>query len=131
MRKATKLLMLVVVLALFIAACGDSESDETTAAPAETTAAPAETTAAPAETTAAPAETTAAPAGVSCDEPVTVGVITDQTGALAIYGSHVNRGVPIGFAYATGSTVLGDGPRRSVSLRKARHQYWDPADTRP
>lgn len=109
MRKAIKLLMLLVVLALLAAACGDSESDETTAAPAETTAAPAETTAAPAETTAAPAETTAAPSGISCDEPVTVGVITDQTGALAIYGSHINRGVPIGFAYATGSDVVGDG----------------------
>ncbi len=109
MRKATKLLMLLVVLALLAAACGDSESDETTAAPAETTAAPTETTAAPEGTTAAPAETTAAPAGISCDEPVTVGVITDQTGALAIYGSHINRGVPIGFAYATGSDVVGDG----------------------
>ena len=40
---------------------------------------------------------------------VTVGVITDQSGALAIYGSHINRGVPIGFAYATGSDVQGDG----------------------
>ena len=105
MRKAIKLLMLLVVLALVAAACGDSESDETTAAPAETTAAPAETTAAPAETTAAPAETTAAPAGLSCDAPITVGVITDLTGALAIYGAHINRGVPIGFAYATGGEV--------------------------
>ncbi|MDJ0924220.1 MAG: ABC transporter substrate-binding protein [Acidimicrobiia bacterium] len=107
MRKATKLLMLLVVLALLAAACGDSESDETTtAAPAETTAAPAETTAAPAETTEAPAETTAAPAaGVSCDEPITIGVITDLTGALALYGAHINRGVPIGFAYATGGDV--------------------------
>ncbi len=107
MNKAIKLLMLFVVLALLAAACGgDDDSSDTTAAPAETTAAPAETTAAPAETTAAPAETTAAPAeGVSCDEPITVGVITDLTGALAIYGSHINRGVPIGFAYATGGEV--------------------------
>ena len=108
MRKATKLLMLLVVLAMLAAACGDSESEETTtAAPAETTAAPAETTEAPAETTtAAPAETTEAPAaGVSCSEPVTVGVITDLTGALAIYGAHINRGIPIGFAYATGGDI--------------------------
>ena len=105
MRKATKLLMLLVVFALLAAACGDSESDETTAAPAETTAAPAETTAAPAETTAAPTETTEAMSGISCDEPITVGVITDLTGALAIYGAHINRGVPIGFAYATGGEV--------------------------
>jgi len=109
MRKVTKLLTLLMVLALFAAACGDGDAEETTAAPDETTAAPAETTAAPDETTAAPTETTAAASGITCDEPVTVGVITDQTGALAIYGSHINRGVPIGFAYATGGEVQGDG----------------------
>ncbi len=109
MRKATKLLMLLVVLALLAAACGGEDDEATPDTLPETTAAPAETTAAPAETTAAPAETTAAPAGISCAEPVTVGVITDQSGALAIYGSHINRGVPIGFAYATGSDVQGDG----------------------
>ena len=106
MRKATKLLMLLTVLALLAAACGDSGGDDTTtAAPVDTTA--AATTAAP--TTAAATDTTAAASGITCDEPVTVGVITDQTGALAIYGSHVNRGVPIGFAYATGGEVQGDG----------------------
>ncbi|MCP4305706.1 MAG: ABC transporter substrate-binding protein [bacterium] len=104
MRKVTKLLMLLVVFALLAAACGDSESDETTAAPGDTTAAAAETTAAPTETSATP-DTLPEVDGVSCDEPITVGVITDLTGALAIYGAHVNRGVPIGFAYATGGEV--------------------------
>jgi len=105
MRKATTLLMLPVVLALIAAACGGDDDEATT----ETTGAMAETTAAPApETTEAATETTPTPdtlpevEGVSCDEPVTVGVITDLTGALAIYGAHINRGVPIGFAYATG-----------------------------
>ncbi len=103
--------LLPVVLALLAAACGDSGSEETTtAAPPETTeAASPETTAVPAETTTAPEETPAAMAGVTCDEPVTVGVVTDQSGALSIYGSHINRGVPIGFAYATGAEVPGDG----------------------
>ena len=108
MRKAIKLLMLLVVLALIAAACGGDDDDATT----ETTEAMTETTAAPApETTEAATETTATPdtlpevEGVSCDEPVTVGVITDLTGALAIYGAHINRGVPIGFAYATGGEV--------------------------
>jgi branched-chain amino acid transport system substrate-binding protein len=111
MRKATKLLMLLVVLAMLAAACGGDDEEATPDTLPETTAAGAETTTtAPAETTtAAPAETTAAPAGVSCGDGVTVGVITDQSGALAIYGSHINRGVPIGFAYATGSDVQGDG----------------------
>ena len=87
MRKATKLLMLLVVLALLAAACGGDDDEATPDTLPETTEAPAETTttAAPAETTttAAPAETTAAPAGgVSCAEPITVGVITDQSGAV-------------------------------------------------
>ena len=48
--------------------------------------------------------------GVSCDEPVKVGLITDETGALAIYGAHVLRGFPLGMEYATGAAgVEGDG----------------------
>lgn len=108
MRKATKLLLLMVVLALLAAACGDDGADETTTAAPETTEAPSdptETTEATTETTEAMTETTEAMAGVSCDEPITIGVITDLTGALAIYGAHINRGVPIGFAYATGGEV--------------------------
>ena len=94
-----KWLTLVSVLALVLAACGTDTSDDTTttAAAAETT-----TTQAPA-TTDAPTETTAASTGgLECDEPITVGLITDQTGPLAIYGAHILRGVPIGFQYATG-----------------------------
>ena len=110
MKRGMKVLALLMVLALFAAACGDDDGgDDTTAAPATqapTTQAPATTSGGGGTTSA----TTAAPmTGVSCDEPVTIGVITDQTGALAIYGSHINRGVPIGFAYATGSEVQGDG----------------------
>lgn len=40
---------------------------------------------------------------VSCDEPVKVGLITDQSGALAIYGAHVLRAFPLGMEYATGA----------------------------
>ncbi len=111
MRKAIKLLTLLVVLAMLAAACGGDDDEATPDTLPETTEAPAETTttAAAETTTAAPAETTAAPTGISCGDGVTVGVITDQSGALAIYGSHINRGVPIGFAYATGSDVQGDG----------------------
>ena len=99
--RATKWLALLTALALVVAACGgDDAGDETT-----TTAAPETTTtvAAP-ETTegGAATTTTAAPEGITCDEPITVGLITDQTGALAIYGAHILRGVPIGFEYATG-----------------------------
>ena len=41
-------------------------------------------------------------AALSCDEPIKVGVVTDITGALAIYGAHVMRSFPLGMEYATG-----------------------------
>jgi len=40
---------------------------------------------------------------VSCTDPVKVGVITDQSGPLAIYGAHIMRAFPLGMEYATGS----------------------------
>ncbi len=99
--------------ALILAACG-GDSTETTEAGAttETTVTEAVT-----ETTAAMTETTVAEAmsGVTCDEPITVGVVTDLSGTLAIYGAHINRAVPIGFAYATGSDV-GSGLEQTYML---------------
>lgn len=56
----------------------------------------------------APAEE--AMAELACDEPIKVGLITDVTGALAIYGAHVLRGFPLGMEYATGTAgTEGDG----------------------
>ena len=46
-------------------------------------------------------------AGISCAEPIKIGLITDQTGALAIYGAHIMRGFPLGMEYATGSANMG------------------------
>jgi hypothetical protein len=71
-------LLLIVVLALVLGACGGEDETTTTAAPTETTAAPTETTAAPTETTAASTETTVG-------EPVTlyVGGTFALTGAYA------------------------------------------------
>ena len=109
------LLMLVVVFAMIAAACSSDDSDDettTTAAAAEettTTAAAEETT-----TTAAAEETTTTAAeemgdmDVACAEPVKVGVITDQTGSLAIYGAHIMRSFPHGMEYATGAPAETD-----------------------
>ncbi len=94
---------LLLVMALIVAACGGDSTDTTQPeVTPDTTAAAAVT-----ETTPAMTDTTVAAAtgGVTCDEPVTVGVVTDLSGALAIYGAHINRAVPIGFAYATDSDV--------------------------
>jgi branched-chain amino acid transport system substrate-binding protein len=112
-RRFLRIGILVLALSMIAAACGDdddaAETTTTTAAETTTTAAEETTTTAAEETTTTAAEetttTTAAPAGISCGDGVTIGVITDLTGALAIYGAHINRGVPIGFAYATGGEI--------------------------
>jgi hypothetical protein len=36
-----------------------------------------------------------------CAEPVKVGLITDMTGSLSIYGAHVLRSFPYGLEYAS------------------------------
>lgn len=78
-----------------------AEEPEPTEAPMEEpTEAPME------EPTAEPMEEPAAEMGdmtLTCDEPIKIGLITDATGALAIYGAHVLRGFPIGMQYVTGS----------------------------
>ena len=98
MRKAIRLPAMLVVLVLILAACAAEDTATTTTASANPTTTAAETT-----TTEGTTDTTEAMMGATCDEPVTVGVITDLTGTLAIYGAHINRAVPIGFAYATDS----------------------------
>ena len=39
----------------------------------------------------------------ACAEPIKVGLITDETGPLAIYGAHVLRSFPLGLEYTTGA----------------------------
>lgn len=40
---------------------------------------------------------------LTCYEPIKVGVITDATGALGIYGAHIIRSFMLGMEYATGA----------------------------
>jgi branched-chain amino acid transport system substrate-binding protein len=87
---------LVVALLLVASACSGSDSsrESTTTAGAEPT------------TTTSVAPTTSSVENrppVTCPEPVRVGVITDRSGPLAIYGAHVMRGFPLGLEYATGA----------------------------
>ncbi|MCA9969845.1 MAG: ABC transporter substrate-binding protein, partial [Anaerolineales bacterium] len=119
------LFTLLLALALFVAACGGNNAgDAENVAPADNaaneTAAPAEEETAPAEEeTAAPAEEEMAEeemAGVACEEPVKVGLITDATGALAIYGAHILRSFPLGLEYATGAAGTDNGDYTSYML---------------
>ena len=87
--------LLVVSVSMLLAACGPAATP--TAAPTEPpTVAPTE-----APTEAPTAVPTAA--GLTCAEPIKVGLITDGSGALAIYGAHILRSFMLGMEYATGA----------------------------
>ena len=102
-------LSLLLALALALAACGGQQAVEPTEAPPpEPTEEPME------EPTEEPMEEPAG--GVSCDEPVKVGLITDETGALAIYGAHILSSFPIGMEYATGDAGTDNGNYTSYML---------------
>ena len=100
----------LVILTLLLAACSPAtsaptEAPEVTEPPA--TEAPTEAaTEAPTEasTEAATEAATEAPAtSLTCAEPVKVGLITDASGSLAIYGAHILRSFMLGMEYATGA----------------------------
>lgn len=96
------IMMLVTLMALM--ACTSTAPTEPTATSAAER--PPETTeAAPAAET--PAETEASTAGesadLSCAEPIKVGLISDLSGSLAIYGTMMERSFLLGMEYATGS----------------------------
>ena len=105
MKKLT--LLALVVLAVIAMACAPAPTPAPTAAPptaVPATKAPAPTsapvpTSAPAATS-APAPTTAPTAG----PPLKIGLLTDQSGALAIYGPMLENGFALGLEYATGGT---------------------------
>jgi branched-chain amino acid transport system substrate-binding protein len=95
---------LVIATSLLLAACAPAATPapEPTQAPAPTaipaTAAPEPTTKPIAEPTAVPA-----PAGLTCASTVKVGLITDASGALAIYGAQILRSFMLGMEYVAGA----------------------------
>lgn len=107
MKKLRVFVLIVVLAAMMLSAC----TPAATPAPVEPTVAPVEPTAAPvdgatAEPTTAPESTaTSAPesTGLTCAEPVKVGLITDASGALAIYGAHILRSFMLGMEYMAGA----------------------------
>jgi branched-chain amino acid transport system substrate-binding protein len=97
-------------MVLLLSACGPEPTTQPTAAPQPTTA--PEPTAAP-EPTEAPEATeppaaTEPPTGLSCDEPIKIGFISDLTGGLAIYGIMTERSFMLGMEYATGAPGTDD-----------------------
>jgi branched-chain amino acid transport system substrate-binding protein len=107
--KIYKAFSLIMVASLLLVACGPAATPLATAVP---TSVPTEVppTTAPTEVppTAVPTEVppTAAPTEVpafTCAEPIKIGLITDVTGALAIYGVMILRSFMLGMEYATGA----------------------------
>ncbi len=97
--KRWSLLGFILVLALGVSACQQKTSTPTQA-PVEkpTEAAPTE-----APTEAPTPEPTATPAAAA--EPIKIGVLSDLSGPLALFGNEMWEGLQIGFDYATGGTM--------------------------
>ncbi len=86
----------LVAMTLILAACAPATPEPTQETVVSTLPVP------PAKApTAVPTEEPVA--GLTCAEPVKVGLITDATGALAIYGAHILRSFMLGMEYATGA----------------------------
>jgi branched-chain amino acid transport system substrate-binding protein len=56
----------------------------------------------------APVEQKSQTQELTCSEPITVGVMTDLTGPLALYGTHIERSFPLGMEYVAGPPVSPD-----------------------
>ena len=121
-RIATMLLLLISISMLAACSSGTGATPEppTTAAQAE----PATEVPAPAEEpTAEPADTpTEAPAAAvteapAAGEPLKIGLITDQSKALSIYGTQEINGFQLGLEYATNGTMQVAGRPIEVLIR--------------
>lgn len=131
-RRITVFTILMLLFALVLVACSSGGNDTTTTPTEEPTAEamPAEPTAEAVTPTEEPAPTEeSAPVessmdDVSCAEPVKVGLITDETGPLAIYGAHILRSFPLGMEYATGATAVDNGDYTSYTLGGCEFQVY-------
>lgn len=110
--------LLAVVLSLLLAACApaapaqepaaatEAATEAVEAATEDAAATEAATGSAATEEAATEAAAPAAagePVAFTCAEPIKVGLITDASGALAIYGAHILRSFMLGMEYAAGA----------------------------
>jgi branched-chain amino acid transport system substrate-binding protein len=93
------LLSLLVIGSLVLAACAPA-AEEPTEEPEAEEVVEEEPEEAEVEE---PEEVVEEEAGLVCEEPIKVGLITDASGALAIYGAHILRSFMLGMEYATGA----------------------------
>ena len=109
MKSAYRFLLLLTVVAV-LATCGPTEPPPTdTPEPVEPTATQAAAEPTDTPEVAEPEPTEAPPAGgLTCEEPIKVGLITDKTGALALYGEMIERSFLLGMEYAAGAPGTAD-----------------------
>ncbi|HSM70037.1 MAG TPA: substrate-binding domain-containing protein [Anaerolineales bacterium] len=91
----------LVATTLLLAACAPAATPAPTEAPPVATEEPVITE--EPVMTEEPAMTEEPMTGLTCDEPIKVGLITDASGALAIYGAHILPSFMLGMEYATGA----------------------------
>jgi len=115
-RTLLTLFSLVLLGALVFSACGPAAT-EAPSAPTEAMEAPTEVMEEPTEAmeepTAAPEPTEAMeePTEEPMGEPLKIGVMSDLTGGLALFGNEMWEGLQLGFEYATdGSMMVGGRP---------------------
>ena len=97
-----------------VAACGSQETTTTTTAAVTTTA--GVSTTAGATTTTAPASTTTASAAAEAGREVRLGVVTPQTGPLAVFGIADKWSADLANKTVADGLVLGDGKKHPISI---------------
>lgn len=109
MKLMHKLTYVALIAALALAACAPAATPTPTQAPQPTQA--PEATQAP-QPTAPPAPTaTSEPTEVPLGEPLKIGVLSDLSGGLQLFGNEMWEGLQLGFDYATdGTLVAGNRP---------------------
>ena len=137
LKKPVTLLTLLLLLAMIFVACGGGEEEPTpTPEPeeqqveegVEEPGGEPEPTADQEEEPVAEEPGEEEMAAISCEEPVQVGLITDETGALAIYGAHVLRSFPLGLEYATGDPGTEEDGYTSYMLGECEIQVYQRDD---
>ena len=98
MKATLRVITFLLIATMVLSACAPAATEEPTEAPMVE-----QPTEAPVMEEPVTEEPMEAPMGLSCDEPIKVGLITDATGALAIYGAHIIRSFMLGMEYATGA----------------------------
>lgn len=101
MKMIRTITLLAVLLSLLLSACAPAAPAPAASEPAATE--PAAEAPAPADAGAPAAVAAGEPMALACAEPIKVGLITDASGALAIYGAHILRSFMLGMEYAAGA----------------------------